>query len=96
MSEREGKDNGIRKVVHVETSELQARLPELLQYVEGGETVAIMREGKTVAYFTPDEDSERAQRQAVWNEFMRRRATWKKTGMTTQEILDMRHEGHRF
>ncbi|MYC06719.1 MAG: prevent-host-death family protein [Chloroflexi bacterium] len=96
MSENEKKDRLIR---YVHAAEADDKLLELLKCVENGETIIITRQGKKVAHLTPPNDElERKLRKEAWDEIERRRATWQKTGktMTTQEILDLRHEGHRF
>ena len=91
----------------VSATEAPARLPELLRTVERGETIAITRHGKTVAQLVPaaaqehaqpvpTEDQERARRKAAVAYFMRLRSQWKPTGMSREEILAARHEGHRF
>ena len=91
----------------VSATEVPARLPELLRTVERGETIAITRRGKAVAHLVPaenqeraqsvpSEDQERARRKAAVAHFMRLRSQWKPTGMSREEILAARHEGHRF
>ena len=91
----------------VSATEVPARLPELLRTVERGETIAITRHGKAVAHLVPaenqeraqsvpSEDQERARRKAAVAHFMRLRSQWKPTGMSREEILAARHEGHRF
>ncbi len=95
MDENGKKDRLVR---YVHAAEADEQLTELLRCVEDGESVVIMREGKAVAHLVPDEERKHELRKEAWDKFMRRRATWKKTGMTmtTQEILNLRHEGHRF
>ena len=91
----------------VQATEAKARLAELLRTVERGETIAITRRGKAVAHLipaqgqeraqpVPTEDQERARRKAAVAHFMRLRSQWKPTGMSREEILAARHEGHRF
>jgi prevent-host-death family protein len=94
MDENGKKDRLVR---YVHAAEADDKLLELLKYAENGETIIITRHGKPVAHLTPpDEECERELREEAWGEFRRRQATWKMTKMTTQEILDLRHEGHRF
>ncbi len=93
----DGQDKKVRTLRYVHAAEAEDRLLELLRCVEKGDTIVITRHGKKVAHLTPpDEERERELRKEVGEELMRRRATWKMTKMTTQEILDLRHEGHRF
>ena len=46
----------------VPTTEAKSRFAELLRVVEYGESIAITRHGKTVAYLVPTVDRERASR----------------------------------
>ena len=79
----------------VQSTEAKARFAELLRRVERGETVAITRHGKTIAHVVPAPDREQAEREAAVERFLRERASWEPTGMTLEEILAARHEGHR-
>lgn len=79
----------------VQSTEAKARFAELLRSVENGEAVAITRHGRTVAHLVPAKDQERAEREAAVDRFLRERASWEPTGMTLEEILAARHEGHR-
>lgn len=94
-------------MLQVQTSEVRARLDELLSTVENGETVSITRNGKNIAHLVPaveDQNPEqstfdeqtRAKRRAAIERFLEMRATWKPTGTTIEEILAWRHEGHRY
>ena len=83
-------DSGIRKVVFVETSEVQARLPELLLCVIDGETVIITHRGNRIAYITqPDEERERELRKEAFERLREERSKLPKTGMTTEEALEL-------
>ncbi len=98
MGEQDKKSRTLR---YVHAAEADDKLLELLRSVENGETIVITRHGRKVAHLTPpDEEREREIRKEAWDELKRRRATWKQKGMmkgmTSQEILDLRHEGHRF
>jgi prevent-host-death family protein len=78
----------------VQATQAKALLPELLQTVERGETIAITRHGKTIAHLVPAEERERARRKEAIDRFLEQRARWKPTGITLDEILAWRHEGH--
>ena len=80
----------------VQATVAKARLAELLRDVERGERITITRNGKKVAALVPIEDDERKQRRQAMERFMKMRSTWKPTGMSREEILAARHEGHRF
>ncbi len=83
-------------MLQVQTSEVRARLDELLRTVEGGETVVITRHGKKIAHLVPAAQQERAERRAAIQRFLEKRATWKPIRITKEEILAWRHEGHRY
>ena len=80
----------------IQTTEAKARFAEILRKVEDGETVAITRHGKTVAHLVPARDQEQAERDAAVDRFLELRRSWAPTGMTEEEILAARHEGHRY
>lgn len=86
----------------VNDSEAKAQLAELLSEVENGDTVRIMRNGKTVAQLSPAEPDEpddpeaaHAARMRAIERFKRERATWRRTGITREEILEWIGEGRR-
>ena len=79
----------------IQSTEAKARFAEILRNVEHGETVAITRHGKTVAHLVPARDRERAERDAAVERLLALRERWAPTGMTDEEILASRHEGHR-
>ena len=79
----------------VQSTDAKARFAEILRNVEQGETIAITRHGKIVAHLVPARDHEQAERDAAVDEFLKQRASWRPTGMTREEILAARHEGHR-
>ena len=86
----------------VNDTEARAHLAELLSEVENGDTVRIMRNGKAVAQLSPAEPDEsddpeaaRAARRRAIERFKRERATWRRTGITREEILGWIREGRR-
>ena len=80
----------------VPTTEVESRFSELLRDVEYGESIAITRHRETVAHLVPAVDHGRASPQ---KEAVKRFRAWRRqrprTGMTREEILAARHEGHR-
>ena len=85
----------------VTATEARKHFAELLRTVEGGETVAITRRGKVVARVVPapDEagsDKEQSESDMAVEQLLELRRGWAPTGMTREEILAARHEGHRF
>ena len=83
-------------MLQVKATDAKAKFAELLRTVERGETVVITRHGKKIAHMTPAADQERAERKATVERFIEQRKSWGKTGMTREEILAARHEGHRY
>jgi len=74
----------------------KARFAELLRDVERGESIVITRNGKKVAVLVPIEDYERERRRKAVDRFMEMRSEWKPTGITAEEYMSWRHEGHRY
>ena len=79
----------------VSTTDAKAHLADLLRTVERGESISITRHGRAVAHLVPAGDRDRVLRQQAMARFMELRSTWKQTGMTKEEVLAARHEGHR-
>ena len=79
----------------VPTTEAKSHLAELLRAVEYGESIAITRHGKTVAHLVPAVDQKRAAQKEAVERFRAWRRQRSRTGMTREEILAARHEGHR-
>ena len=79
----------------IQATEARARWAELLRTVEHGETVAITRHGKAVAHLVPADTQARADRERAVERFRGRRAGWRRSAFSTEEILAARHEGHR-
>ena len=80
----------------VQVTAAKAQLAALLSDVEGGESIVITRDGKRVAALVPIEDYEREQRRKAMDRFMEMRSKWKPTGITAEEYMSWRHEGHRY
>ena len=74
----------------------KAQFAELLRDVERGESIVITRDGKRVAALVPIEDYEREQRRKAMDRFMEMRSKWGPTGVTAEEFMSWRHEGHRY
>ena len=79
----------------VNATEAKARLAELLRTVERGETVAITRDGKPIAHLVPALAGGRTGRKDSVARFRRRRETWEPAGLSVDDILRGRQDGHR-
>jgi prevent-host-death family protein len=78
----------------IQASEAKTHLPQLLDDVERGETIVITRHGRPVARLVPDKDIRRAERaEAIATIKALRKAMGK---VPLQELLDARHEGHKY
>jgi prevent-host-death family protein len=81
---------GVREV---QASDAKARLAELLDQVERGETIVITRHGKPIARLVPDEEARRADALRAMAEIKEMR---KHVGRATiEEILAWRDEGRK-
>ncbi len=78
----------------IQASEAKTHLPSLLDDVERGETLIITRHGKPIARLVPDEAG---QKEKVRQTIERIRALRKTMpGMSIEEIIAAKHEGHRY
>ena len=80
----------------MQATEAKARFAELLRTVEHGETVVITRHGRAVARVTPAHEAEREDYSEVIARFCRRLQELEPVDMSIEEILQARHEGHRW
>jgi prevent-host-death family protein len=81
-------------MIEVGTYDAKTRLSELLEKVEGGETVVITRHGRPVARLVPEAEAQRQRVREALAEIRAIRATL--PPVTIAEILEMRDEGRRF
>ncbi|SUS08619.1 Antitoxin [uncultured Defluviicoccus sp.] len=78
----------------VQASDAKARLAQLLDDVERGETIIITRHGRAIARIVPDAGRRREEIDAAIETIKGLR---KRTGkVTLDDLLSARHEGHRF
>jgi prevent-host-death family protein len=78
----------------VQASEAKTHLPQLLDEVEHGETIVITRHGKPIARLVPDADRRQTERADAIAAI---KALRKRVGkVSLQELLDARHEGHKY
>lgn len=78
----------------VQSSDAKAGLPQLLDEVERGETIVIIRHGRPIARLVPETDGRTEQTLKT----MERIALFRQSlaPVTVDEILSARHEGHRY
>ena len=80
----------------VPATEAKAHLAQLLSVVERGQSIAITRHGKPIAHLVPAAAQGRDSRRAAVERFLTQRSAWKGAGMSIEEILAARHDGHRY
>lgn len=81
-------------MVEVGTYEAKARLSELLDKVEAGETVVITRHGRAVARLVAEPELREARVRATIDRMLEERRS--RPAMSSDEVLTMRDEGRRF
>lgn len=79
----------------VQSSEAKTHLPQLLDEVARGETIVITRHGRAIARLVPEVDGRREDIRNAIQDMKVLRASLPKTGLTVEEILRLRHEGHK-
>ena len=85
-------------VTEVQASVAKAHFSQLLDEVERGQTIVILRHGKPVARIVPDGQARRErQRKALENIDKLGRKIRKRNGpISIEEIISSIHEGHRY
>jgi len=78
----------------IQASEAKAKFSALLDAVERGETIAITRHGKVIARLNPEVDERHKNVAETIEKLKAFRKTMPK--VTTEEILQWRHEGHKY
>ena len=78
----------------IQASEAKTHLPQLLDEVEGGETLLITRHGRAIARIIPEAHTRQEEIDKAIDDIKAHR---KRTGkITLEEILSSRHEGHKY
>ncbi len=78
----------------IQASEAKTHLPRLLDEIERGETIVITRHGRPIARLVPERSAERDGRIAAVERVKALRA--KMPNMPLEELLAMRHDGHKY
>lgn len=78
----------------VQAADTEAKLFSLLDAVEQGETIDIVRDGRTIARLVPVDEQYDRRKKAV-ERIIDRKKTLPKTSITVEEILSARDEGRR-
>jgi prevent-host-death family protein len=78
----------------IQASDAKARLAQLLDEVERGETVVITRHGRAIARLVPEGDRTSAENRKLIEEIEKFRRAG--PGIPLEELLSSRHEGHKY
>ena len=86
---------GLREIA---ASEAKARLSELLDAVERGETIAITRHGRRIARLVPEKDRRQQEIEAAIDdiEALAKERREKFGPVSVKEIISSIHEGHKY
>lgn len=76
-------------------SDAKARLAQLVDEVERGETVVITRHGEPVARLVPESEAQKAEKLKLIQQIREFRRNLRNP-VTVEEILAWRHEGHKY
>lgn len=79
----------------IQATEAKIRLAQLLSAVERSESFAITRHSRPIAHLVPAATAERTAAREAVARFRTPRARWGRTGVSLDEILAARHQGHR-
>jgi prevent-host-death family protein len=77
----------------IQLSVAKAKLSELIDEVERGETVVITRHGKPVAHIVPDDEARRARFDRAVDRMNERRKQTRPA--TVEEVIAWKNEGRR-
>jgi prevent-host-death family protein len=77
----------------VQSSDAKARLSDLLDEVERGETIVITRHGRPIARLVPEAEQQQERIDRALEAIKELRKTMPR--LTLEEILSARHEGHK-
>jgi prevent-host-death family protein len=78
----------------VQSSDAKTHLTQLLTDVERGETIVITRHGRPIARLVPELDQRAEAIQRTMDQIKALRATM--PDISLNEMLEARHEGHRY
>ena len=82
----------------VQASEAKTHLPQLLDEVERGATIVITRHGRRIARLVPEAHRRQQEIDAAIDniEALGKEIRDQHGAMTIEEILSLRHEGHKY
>lgn len=86
------------KVTEVQASVAKTHFSQLLDEVERGQSIVILRHGKPVARLVPDEEEQMRRHREAWDRLgkLGEEIRAQNGGLTVEEILSSIHEGHKY
>src|SRR5437763_8187939 len=91
-------DDSGRRSREVQASEAKTHLPQLLDEVERGATIVITRHGRRIARLVPEAQRRQQEIDAAIDAIkaLGKEIRAEHGAMTIEEILSLRHEGHKY
>lgn len=82
----------------VQASDAKAHFSQLLDEVERGQTIVILRHGKPIARMVPDADERMRRHREAWDRLgqLGDEIRARNGGLTVDEIISSIHEGHKY
>lgn len=78
----------------IQSSDAKARLPQILDEVERGETIIITRHGRPIARIVPEPDGRETEIRRTMERIRAFRQTMPRLSLS--DVLSARHEGHKY
>jgi prevent-host-death family protein len=85
-------------VTEVQASVAKTHFSQLLDEVERGKTIVILRHGKPVARIVPDQEERMRRHREAWDRLgkLGDEIRARNGGLTAEEIISSIHEGHKY
>jgi prevent-host-death family protein len=85
-------------VTEVQASVAKTHFSQLLDEVERGQTIVILRHGKPVACLVPDPEARMRRHREAWDRLgkLGDEIRARNGGLTAEEIISSIHEGHKY
>ena len=86
------------EVTEVQASVAKAHFSQLLDEVERGRTIVILRHGKPIARLVPDSDERMRRHREAWDRLRKLgdEIRARNGGLTVEEVISSIHEGHKY
>jgi prevent-host-death family protein len=86
------------QVREVQASVAKTHFSQLLDEVERGTTIVVLRHGRPIARIVPDEEERRRRHAEAWDSLgkLGEEIRARNGGLTVEEIISSIHEGHKY